>query len=81
MEPTDRRMSGVVAALARGVLGDGYVPEVTARMLAGISQLASSTERSRLERVLRALDTRAGALLLTGFPFRGCHRTRPSVWW
>jgi len=68
MELKDRHVSGVVAALARGVLGEGYVPEVPARMIGGISQLASSSERSRLTGVLRALDTRAGALLLTGRP-------------
>ncbi|MGH2697728.1 MAG: GMC family oxidoreductase N-terminal domain-containing protein, partial [Actinomycetota bacterium] len=59
---------GVLAALARGVLAGGYVPEVPVRMMTSISGLASDAERNQLIRALRALDTRTGALALTGRP-------------
>ena len=58
----------VLAALARGALADDYVVEVPERMSAAILALASDTERSQFIGVLRALDTRAGALALTGKP-------------
>jgi long-chain-alcohol oxidase len=63
----------VLASLARGVLGDSYVPEVPSRMVDAITQLASETDRRRLVSAVRALDTRAGALVLTG-------RARPLTW-
>lgn len=56
----------VLAVLARGVLGDGYRPEVPARMYATLARLACEQDRAQLRAVLRALDTRAGALALTG---------------
>jgi len=64
------RSSGhaALAALARGALGDDYVVEVPARMMSSIRGLASSAERNQLLGALRALDTRAGALALTGRP-------------
>jgi choline dehydrogenase-like flavoprotein len=58
----------VLAALARGALGVDYVADVPARMMASIRRVASAAERNQLLGVLRALDTRAGALALTGRP-------------
>ena len=58
----------VLAALARGALGADYTPEVPTRVLASVEGLASSSERSQLLATLRALDTRTGALALTGRP-------------
>jgi long-chain-alcohol oxidase len=58
----------VLAALARGALGDDYVVDVPPRMMASIRGIASGAERNRLLGALRALDTRAGALALTGKP-------------
>ncbi len=57
---------GVLAALARGALGNDYAPDVPGRMLSSIEQLASGSERSQLDATLRALDSRMGALALTG---------------
>lgn len=57
---------GVLAALARGALGDDYASDVPGRMLSSIDQLASGSERSQLHATLRALDSRMGALALTG---------------
>ena len=58
----------VLAALARGALGDRYQPEVAERMAWAIEGLWSHKDRSTLIRILRALDTRSGALALTGRP-------------
>ena len=55
----------VLAALAKGVLGDGYVPEVPDRMLETLSVAASETDRAKVLNALRLLDGRAGALVLT----------------
>ena len=74
MTPTEGPSSGaVLAALARGVLGSGYVPEVPLRMLDQLRQFPTASERRQLLGVLRALDTKAGALALTG-------RTVPVSW-
>lgn len=58
----------MLAALARGALGESYGPEVPDRMLDTIAHLPSQADRAQLITVLRALDTRAGALLLGGPP-------------
>ena len=58
----------MLAALAAGVLGPAYDPAVPGRMLAILGRLASRRDRDQLLWVLRALDTRAGALALTGRP-------------
>jgi long-chain-alcohol oxidase len=58
----------VVAALAAGLLGSGYHPEVPARVLALLDRTPSRRDRDQLLGVLRALDSRAGALALTGRP-------------
>jgi long-chain-alcohol oxidase len=58
----------VVAALAAGLLGTGYHPEVPARVLALLDRSPSRRDRDQLLGVLRALDSRAGALALTGRP-------------
>lgn len=61
-------LTGVLAALARGVLGEGYTSDVPVRMLQALAELPSSAERNQLTRTFRLLDTRAGALALTGSP-------------
>lgn len=73
MARIERQVSRVLAALARGVLGSSYVPEVPERMLEQIDGLPSEADRKRLLGVLRLLDSRAGALFLTGKP-------RPVSW-
>jgi choline dehydrogenase-like flavoprotein len=55
----------VLAAFARGVLGEEYLSEVGPRMRARIEEFPSS-DRTRLLRVLRAIDGPAGAFALTG---------------
>ncbi|HET6751319.1 MAG TPA: GMC family oxidoreductase N-terminal domain-containing protein, partial [Actinomycetes bacterium] len=62
------RQEGVLAALAAGILGPAYDPAVPGRMLEILGRLASRRDRDRLAAVLAALDSRAGALLLTGRP-------------
>ncbi|MPZ70339.1 MAG: oxidoreductase [Actinobacteria bacterium] len=62
------RVIPVLAALARGALGDGYIVEVADRMLDGIGEIASESECKQLLGALNAMNTRAGALLLTGRP-------------
>ncbi len=58
----------VLGALAAGVLGPDATAELPGRMLAVLDRLPSRRDRDRLLGVLRALDTRAGALALTGSP-------------
>ncbi|MDP9066900.1 MAG: GMC family oxidoreductase [Actinomycetota bacterium] len=61
----------VLAALARGILGTGYVPEVLPRMNETLSNVSSEADRNQLLATLRFLDTRGGALALTGRPVPG----------
>jgi long-chain-alcohol oxidase len=63
-----QRVLRVFGAFARGVLAEGYVSEVPARMLDTTMRFASSSERSGFLNAMAALDSRAGALLLTGRP-------------
>ena len=63
----------VLAALARGVLGDAYHPDIPDQIIATVAQLPSAKDRDALLGALRALDTKAGALLLTG-------RRIPASW-
>jgi long-chain-alcohol oxidase len=58
----------VLAALAAGILGEAYDPAVPGRMLEILGRTASRRDREQLLGVLRALASRAGALLLTGRP-------------
>ncbi|HEV3473050.1 MAG TPA: hypothetical protein VG408_07600, partial [Actinomycetota bacterium] len=58
----------VLAAFARGVLGRAYTPEVPDQIVTTLSQLPSEKDRKQLLGALRALDTKGGALLLTGRP-------------
>ncbi|MDQ4095437.1 MAG: FAD-binding protein, partial [Actinomycetota bacterium] len=60
-----RQVQPVVAALARGILGEAYSPDVPSRMLELVSRLPE-TDRDQLLNGLRLADTRAGALALTG---------------
>jgi choline dehydrogenase-like flavoprotein len=62
------RQEAVLAALAAGVLGPAYDPAVPGRMLEILHRTASRRDRDRLLAVLRALDSPAGALALTGRP-------------
>ncbi|HJR45364.1 MAG TPA: GMC family oxidoreductase [Actinomycetota bacterium] len=66
-----RSVAPVLAALARGILGSIYTPEVVERMTETLSHVASDDDRNELLRTLRALDTKVGALALTGHPVRG----------
>ena len=63
----------MLAALAAGILGPAYDPAVPGRMLEILDRLGRR-DRDQLATVLRALDSRAGALLLTGrpAPLSGC---------
>lgn len=56
----------VLAALARGALGDRYTSDVPNRMLELISQVPSQGDRNQLLNTLRLLDSKAGAALFTG---------------
>ncbi|MDQ3941189.1 MAG: GMC family oxidoreductase N-terminal domain-containing protein, partial [Actinomycetota bacterium] len=62
------RARHVLASLARGVLGPGYVPEVPERMMRTASLVASEKDRRRLFDTLNFLDTKRGALVATGKP-------------
>ena len=61
-----RDIQPVLASMARGALAEGYSPEVPARMLTTLSHFASGAQRDQVLNVLRLLDTKAGALALTG---------------
>ncbi|MFP5299335.1 MAG: GMC family oxidoreductase N-terminal domain-containing protein, partial [Actinomycetota bacterium] len=67
MAPSDKDVRGVVAALARGALGEAYVPEVPDRVLEAIGHVPEF-QRGRLLAALKAMDGRLGALALTGRP-------------
>ncbi|MFN2586652.1 MAG: GMC family oxidoreductase N-terminal domain-containing protein [Actinomycetota bacterium] len=58
----------VLAALARGVLGRGHEPGLMPRMLEVVDLLPTAGARREVVTTLAALDTRAGALALTGRP-------------
>ena len=68
-----RSVQRSLVALARGVLGPAYEPEVPGRILESLGQLASEADRRQVIVALRALDSRTGALALTG-------RARPISW-
>jgi long-chain-alcohol oxidase len=63
-----RPAAGALAALATGILGPGHDPEVPARVLALLDRMPARRDRDQLLGVLRALDSRTGALALTGRP-------------
>jgi hypothetical protein len=67
-KPVPPTIQRVVASLARGVLGDRYTSEVPQRILNSLENVPSDSDRKKLLSVLRALDSRAGALMLTGRP-------------
>lgn len=60
-----RPVTGVLAALARGALKESYTADVPQRMLEKLASLPAP-DSSQLLSVLRVLDTRGGALALTG---------------
>ncbi|MEA2517322.1 MAG: hypothetical protein QOG16_1160 [Actinomycetota bacterium] len=64
----------VIAALARGVLGDAYVPSVPDEVLQSVLSLPSIKDRTDLLRGLRLLDTKLGARLMAGM-------STPASWW
>jgi len=64
--PVTSREAAVLAVLAAGILGEAYDPAVPGRMLEILGRTANRRDREQLLGVLRALDSRAGALLLTG---------------
>lgn len=68
VSPIDPSVEPVLAALARGVLGDSYVPEVPRRIREGLGLIPSEVDRKQLTGTLRALGTRWGAMALTGRP-------------
>ena len=61
-----RDVHPVLAALARGALGESYSSEVPARMMKTVQSLASSADRDQFLSAMRLIDTKAGAGLLTG---------------
>jgi choline dehydrogenase-like flavoprotein len=65
---TDVRSSvePALAALARGVLGATYSPEVPSRMLEKIGEIGSAADRKQLLSTLRFLNSKLGAVALTG---------------
>lgn len=64
--PDLERERRAIAALARGVLGPAYTPTVPEEIIATIVQIPSKRDRDDLLRALRMLDTKLGALALTG---------------
>jgi hypothetical protein len=64
--PVPEEVRSVLTALARGALGEGYVPEVPDRMLEALDHLPSPADRAKLFNALKWMNSRAGALALTG---------------
>lgn len=60
------RAEAVLGALARGVLGEGYIPEVPRRMADTLGRLPGEAERRQALQLMGLLGTRAGALAFTG---------------
>jgi choline dehydrogenase-like flavoprotein len=58
----------VLAALARGVVGHEYRPELLPRMLEIVDLLPTESQKRQVTTALATLDTRPGALALTGKP-------------
>lgn len=56
----------VLSAFARAILGPGYTPELLPRMHQILGKIASDGDRKQMVSTMKALDTRAGALALTG---------------
>jgi long-chain-alcohol oxidase len=82
-----RPAARVVAAVAAGLLGPGYHPEVPGRVLALLERTPARRDRDQLLGVLRVLDSRAGALALTGRPVPVSGLSPPAAealvqrWW
>lgn len=59
----------VLASIARGIIGpESYSPEMVGYMHTTLSKLSSDTQFKQLYGILAALNTRRGALALTGRP-------------
>src|SRR5919109_631922 len=74
----EARMSKVLTAVARGVLGEGYRAEVVPRMLAKTREFPPA-DAARLRRIIASLDTRAGAMALTNRPVPVSWRSAAEV--
>ncbi|MDQ3987120.1 MAG: hypothetical protein M3280_11575, partial [Actinomycetota bacterium] len=61
-------VESVLAALARGIVGEAYVVEIPGRMQQTLDQVAAAQDRKQILKALRLLNTRIGALALTGRP-------------
>ncbi|MDQ3985603.1 MAG: GMC family oxidoreductase N-terminal domain-containing protein [Actinomycetota bacterium] len=61
-------IESVLAALARGIVGEAYVVEIPGRMQQTLDQVAAAQDRKQILNALRLLNTRIGALALTGRP-------------
>lgn len=66
MPPRRDQVDPALSSLARGILGEGYTPDVLPRMHQTLAKVACASDRSQILGTLRAVDTRAGALALTG---------------
>lgn len=60
------RERAVLAAFARGVLGETYSPDVPDEIIETFVQVPSEIDRAKLLRTLRLLDTKLGARALMG---------------
>jgi choline dehydrogenase-like flavoprotein len=76
--PTEARLTRVLTAIARGVLGDGYRAEVVPRLMDKLADFPPADGR-RLRRIIASLDTRAGAAAFTGRPIPVSWRSATEV--
>jgi choline dehydrogenase-like flavoprotein len=60
------QIESVFAAIAKGILGDSYVPEVPARMAETMDSLGSDIDKKQILNAVKLMDSKPGALLLTG---------------
>ena len=69
----------VLSSFARGVLGRAFVPGLVPAMLEAVGFLPTESVRRELLTAVRLLDTRAGALALTGRPVPVSWLSPPEV--
>lgn len=65
-KPVHPQVTRTFAALARGALGDGYSPDIPARMLTTLRKLPSEGEYDQVINMTRLVDSKVGALMFTG---------------